>query len=237
MGTEARYEGVKNKLNLRNLEDLTGGATGKDKQAAVHARVTSIMADLHFRPTFSLYLIPAKPGPSTRGDLGVLTFALGNDKFVFERMLKKARDQGITKAMTSRCQPSDHPATNLPKNSEIANRIKALYCQKLSKDVAEMKANGQVVEADTALRNWNITADYNLVVVQQHEFRPTFVIYWEFLCPTSNAVFIQYWPDKNPFDSPKYDFSKAIPNELIREKARLDVAYSKVYPNKSRGRQ
>ena len=100
-----------------------------------------------------------------------------------------------------------------------------------------MKANGRVVEAETAIRNWNITADYNLVVVQQHELRPTFVVYWEFLCPTSNAVFIQFWPDKNPFADNKYDFSMAIPNRLIREKARLEAAYSKVYPNKPRGRQ
>ena len=63
-----------------------------------------------------------------------------------------------------------------------------------------------------------------LRVSKRHAKSPTFSLFFEFLDPTSNICFIQYYPGRNLFAT--FDFGENILNPITRAQAAANKEYA-----------
>jgi hypothetical protein len=238
MTTEAKYTAVSNRINVKKVGNLaTTKAIPNDRdnkrkrEGEIHIELARLVK-FHTgkSPNFSMFIVDPKPG-TTQGVLAIITFALSDSVFVFEKAMASARktdktSPGFCEATTTRYTPMDDPASNVPPLDNIRRMVVGYYQQKLNADIEKVRNAGNNNKADEMEANHGLGDKFDLICLKATENKP-FKIYWEFLCPTSNVAFIKFTPGKSPFES--YDFTAAIPNPDVRAMANTDAAYGKNY--------
>jgi hypothetical protein len=243
MTTEAKYTAVNNRINVKKVGSLATSpyiegdrANRCKREGEIHFELVRILK-FHgaHKINFSTFIVDPKPN-TTQSVLAIITFALSDDVFTFERFMAIARKAkkdggGYCEATTTRYTPFDDPASNIPPLDSIRRMIIGFYKQKLSADVDKVRNSGGDTKSKEMDETHDLGENFDLICMKATENKP-FRIFWEFLCPTSNVAFIKFTPGKTPFEF--YDFAAAIPNPDVRAMASTDAAYAKSYRKEER---
>ena len=154
--TTAMIKGDKNNRRAREVE--------------LHKELVILLKSYGHKLKFLLFLVD--PKIPTQGVLGVLTLALHDDVFIFERTLSRARIDQKTSATTSRYTPNDDLAYNLPQLDSIKRNLKLCYLRKLSSDMEKLKSSGKDALAVDLSKEWGLPDDYDLVCMKATEKKP-----------------------------------------------------------------
>ena len=220
--TELLHKPCNKQLRLYGLEErITTKLNNHKDQKARRQRISEATAYLKallegcgYKNPFTLDLIePAHNRNKGPPLVGIITLPYESDKYRVEGILKEVRSDGYTKVTSRRQVAGNHKASNLPATSDLDAELKVLYTRKLNEDLTTLsRVSGNEEKVRKLQTKYSLDTNYRFTIRKKTSDKDP-KIFYEFLCPASNSVYMTYKYD-NTFN--QYDFCHDIANPRLR---------------------